>query len=82
VHTCNLSYSGGRWRQENLKFKASQGKVSKTLSQKQNTSHRAGSMAQVIKHLFSMCEAMDSIPWYCRNKTKQNKTKTWNFFIK
>jgi hypothetical protein len=33
-----------RWMQEDFKFKTNLGKVSKTLSQKQNTNKKAGSM--------------------------------------
>jgi hypothetical protein len=34
---------------EDLAFKTSQGKISKTLSQKQNTNKRAESVAQVVE---------------------------------
>jgi hypothetical protein len=41
----------GRLRLEDEEFKASPGKVSKNLSQKQNTNKRAKDISQVVEHL-------------------------------
>jgi hypothetical protein len=49
-------------RQEYFKFKASTGKVSEILSQKQNTNKRAGSMTQVVEGLLSKLKALSSNP--------------------
>jgi hypothetical protein len=48
--TCLLSQLLRRWRQEDLEFKVSLEKVTKTLSQKQDTNIRAGSVTQVVNH--------------------------------
>jgi hypothetical protein len=57
-----------------FKFQASLEKVSKILSQKQNTKQNKGkSVAQVVKCLPSKREVLGSI----QNKTKQN----WNLFV-
>jgi hypothetical protein len=57
-----------RQKQEDLEFKVSLGKVSKTLSQKQNTNKKIGGMAQVADHFPSICKALDSI---CEKKEKK-----------
>jgi hypothetical protein len=46
AHTCNPSYSGGRDRRI-LSWR--RGKVSKTLSEKQNTNRRAGGVAREVE---------------------------------
>jgi hypothetical protein len=48
AHTYNPSYPG--WRQEDCELEASLGKVSKTLSQKQNINKRVEGMVQVVEH--------------------------------
>jgi hypothetical protein len=55
-HACNPSYSGDRG-QEDREFKASPGKVSKTLCQKENMGGNKY-MAQVVEHLPSMPNAL------------------------
>jgi hypothetical protein len=60
-YTCNSSYSE-RLRQENLEFKTSTGKVSKTLSQKGNKNKRDGIVTQVVEPLPSKHEALSLIP--------------------
>jgi hypothetical protein len=54
VHTCR------RPRKEDHKFQASPGKVSETLSQKQNQIKRTGSIVQVVEHLPSMHKTLGS----------------------
>jgi hypothetical protein len=66
----------GRQRQEDHEFKTSPGKVSKTLSQKQNTNKRTGSIAQVVEDLPSPCLGLVRGPVLNpKNCFKKKKTK-------
>jgi hypothetical protein len=60
AHTHPLYNLPRRLRQEDVEFEASLGKVSKVLSRKENTNKRARSVAQVVKHLLSICKALGS----------------------
>jgi hypothetical protein len=63
----------GRWRQVDLVFKASLGKVKKILSQKQKqTNKKAGGMVHVVELLPSLQETLGSISSTTRN---QNGTR-------
>jgi hypothetical protein len=56
-------------REESWDFPASPEKVTKILSQEQDTNKRDGGMAQVEEHLLSIHEALSSIP----NTTKKKE---------
>jgi hypothetical protein len=62
LKTLVLSCNSRRQRQEDSKFEANLGEVSKTLSQKQSENKRAGDIAQVVEGLPSQHEALSSIP--------------------
>jgi hypothetical protein len=55
---------------EDLELKASMGQISKTLSQKQKYKLKGWGVAQVVKSLLSMREALSSIHNTARRKKK------------
>jgi hypothetical protein len=52
VHT--VTPATGRWRKEDHDFEANLGKLSETLSQKQNKKAVGGGMAQMVEYLPSI----------------------------
>jgi hypothetical protein len=59
THPYNFSYSGGR-DQEDHSLRPAQANSSRPYLK--NTQHKKGRMAQVIEHLPSKCEALNSNP--------------------
>jgi hypothetical protein len=58
-----------RWRQEDQEFRVCLGKVSRTLSQKQNTNNRVRGMVQVLKHLLrAFFVVLGLEPWALEKK--------------
>jgi D-mannonate dehydratase len=70
---CIPRYLGGRW--EDLEFKTSLGKVSETLSQKQNKNKRTGGIAQVVEHLPSKFNVLSWVQSQVLKKEKKRKEK-------
>jgi hypothetical protein len=63
-----------RRKRQGNQFKASQSKVNKTLSQKQNSKpKRDGDIAQVVEHWPNKCNALGSIPSTVFKKKKEKK---------
>jgi hypothetical protein len=63
-HTCNSNNSGSRIRRT-ANLRSAQAKLGRPFSPtppKKNTNKRAGFVAQVVKHLPSMCGVLGSIP--------------------
>jgi hypothetical protein len=65
-----------RCRQEDHKFENSPGKVSGTLSQKQNTNKKATGVAQEVEHLPSLSKALGSTP-SPKIKKKRERERGW-----
>jgi prolyl-tRNA editing enzyme YbaK/EbsC (Cys-tRNA(Pro) deacylase) len=64
-----------RCRQADRKFEVSLGKVSKTLSRKQNTNKKAVGMVQVVEHLPSKQQTLGSDSSMARKK-KESQVNT------
>jgi hypothetical protein len=72
AHACNPSYPGGRDQEDHSFWPAQTNSSLETLSCKYPTQKRAGKVAQVVEHLSSKCETLNSNP---PKKTKKQKKK-------
>jgi hypothetical protein len=86
-HTCNPSSSGGRDRRI-TNLRPAWAKLARSCLRNTAQHKRKWGVTQVVEHLPSMCEALDSIPSTIKKKKKKRKMlclfkrmRIWNKYL-